>query len=83
MAWPERRIVTLPDNMSDAEGALLEPLGGALHAVSLAGGLRPGASVGVENRNGALAGAVQSGPGFITRGAWPGPSGSLLLASCP
>lgn len=46
MAWPERCLVSLPDNVSDAEGALLEPLGVALHAVSLAS-LRPDGSAGV------------------------------------
>jgi L-iditol 2-dehydrogenase len=46
MAWPERCLVPLPAGLSDADGALLEPLGVALHAVDLAH-LRPGARVGV------------------------------------
>jgi L-iditol 2-dehydrogenase len=46
MAWPERCLVSLPDNLSDAEGALLEPLGVALHAASLAS-VRPGGTAGV------------------------------------
>lgn len=36
MAWPEQRVHALPDSCSDAEGALLEPLGVAIHAVDLA-----------------------------------------------
>ena len=46
MAWPERLLHPLPDNLSQADGAMLEPLGVALHAVDL-GKLRPGMSVGV------------------------------------
>jgi len=46
MAWPRRCLFPLPDGLSPAEGALLEPLGVALHAVDLAH-VRPGASVGV------------------------------------
>ena len=46
MAWPERALFALPDAMSDADGAMLEPLGVALHAVDLAH-MRTGASVGV------------------------------------
>lgn len=46
LVWPERCLVPLPDNVSDDAGALLEPLGVALHAIDLA---PPGrdASVGV------------------------------------
>lgn len=36
MAWPERVLHELPDDLSDDAGALLEPLGVALHAVDLA-----------------------------------------------
>ncbi|HZD57071.1 MAG TPA: zinc-binding dehydrogenase [Anaerolineales bacterium] len=36
MAWPEEHLFTLPDSVTPAEGALLEPLGVALHAVDLA-----------------------------------------------
>ena len=46
MAWPERALFALPDALSDADGAMLEPLGVALHAVDLAH-VRAGASVGV------------------------------------
>ncbi len=46
LAWPETSLVRLPDSLSDAEGAMLEPLGVALYAVDL-GGVRPGTSVGV------------------------------------
>ena len=44
MTWPEKRLVALPASLSDAEGAMLEPLGVALHAVDL-GKLNPGARV--------------------------------------
>jgi len=46
MAWPARALFALPDALSDADGAMLEPLGVALHAVDLAH-VRAGASVGV------------------------------------
>jgi len=46
MAWPERCLYRLPDSLSAADGAMLEPLGVALHAVDLAH-LRPGMTVGV------------------------------------
>jgi L-iditol 2-dehydrogenase len=46
MAWPSRLLFPLPDSLTDDDGAMLEPLGVALHAVDLAG-LRPGMSVGV------------------------------------
>jgi L-iditol 2-dehydrogenase len=46
VAWPERCLVPLPAGLSEADGALLEPLGVALHAADLAH-LRPGARVGV------------------------------------
>jgi L-iditol 2-dehydrogenase len=36
MAWPTRRLHVLPDRLSDAEGALLEPMGVAIHALDLA-----------------------------------------------
>ena len=36
IAWPEVCLHSLPATISDAEGALLEPLGVALHAVDLA-----------------------------------------------
>ena len=46
VAWPERCLVPLPDALTDADGAMLEPLGIALHALDLAH-LRTGARVGV------------------------------------
>ena len=46
LVWPERCLVPLPDNVSDEEGALLEPLGVALHAIDL-GMLEAGALAGV------------------------------------
>ncbi len=46
MAWPTRCLYRLPDALSYADGAMLEPLGIALHAVDLAK-LTTGATVGV------------------------------------
>lgn len=46
MAWPESALFTLPDTVSDVEGALLEPLGVALYALDL-GQIRLGDTVGV------------------------------------
>ncbi len=46
VTWPERCLFPLPDVLSAAEGALLEPLGIALHSVDL-GHLRAGMRVGV------------------------------------
>jgi L-iditol 2-dehydrogenase len=46
MVWPQRCLVPLPDALSDEQGALLEPLGVALHAIDLAGPIQ-GMSVGV------------------------------------
>lgn len=43
-AWPTRLLHPLPDALSDADGAMLEPLGVALHALDLAH-LRIGATV--------------------------------------
>lgn len=45
-SWPEECLFPIPDNLSAADGAMLEPLGVALHSVDLAH-LRPGMSVGV------------------------------------
>ena len=36
MAWPSHRLHPIPETISDDEGALLEPLGVALHAYDLA-----------------------------------------------
>ena len=46
MAWPEHALVPLPEGFTAADGAMLEPLGVAIHAVDLAH-VHPGASVGV------------------------------------
>jgi L-iditol 2-dehydrogenase len=46
MAWPQKCLHPLPDSISDADGAMLEPLGVALHAVDL-GKIKAGMSVGV------------------------------------
>jgi L-iditol 2-dehydrogenase len=46
MAWPERVAHRLPDSLRDAEAALLEPLGVALHALDL-GRVEPGATAAV------------------------------------
>jgi L-iditol 2-dehydrogenase len=46
MAWPTDRLVPLPSSLSDDEGALLEPLGVAVHALDF-GHLRVANSVGV------------------------------------
>jgi L-iditol 2-dehydrogenase len=36
LAWPAARLHPLPDSLDDVDGALLEPLGVALHAMDLA-----------------------------------------------
>jgi len=46
VAWPERLAYAVPDSLEDAEGALLEPLGVALHALDL-GHVEPGTTAGV------------------------------------
>ncbi len=46
LAWPEKNLHPLPDSLSAEDGAMLEPLGVALHAINLSG-LKPGVSVGV------------------------------------
>ena len=46
LAWPERCLYPLPESLSDEEGAMLEPLGVAMHAIDL-GGIQPGDAVGV------------------------------------
>jgi L-iditol 2-dehydrogenase len=46
IAWPERCLVPLPEPFTAADGAMLEPLGVALHALDLAH-VRPGSSVGI------------------------------------
>ena len=46
MAWPERNLYPMPDDFTAADGAMLEPLGVAIHAIDLAH-IRPGMTVGV------------------------------------
>ena len=46
VAWPSARLHRLPDRLSDAEGAVLEPLGVAIHALDL-GHLRIGGTAAV------------------------------------
>jgi L-iditol 2-dehydrogenase len=46
LSWPKSLLHRLPDNFTEIEGALLEPLGVALHALNL-GHVLPGMSVGV------------------------------------
>jgi L-iditol 2-dehydrogenase len=46
VSWEKSCLHPLPDSISDAEGAMLEPLGVAIHAIDLAH-LKPGFSVGV------------------------------------
>jgi L-iditol 2-dehydrogenase len=46
LAWPTARLFPLPEQLSDADGAMLEPLGVAVHAVDL-GHIPLGGSVAV------------------------------------
>ncbi len=46
MAWNERSLFPIPDSITDADGAMLEPLGVAIHTVDL-GKIKAGMSVGV------------------------------------
>ena len=46
VAWPTESLIPVPGALSDADVAMLEPLGVALHAIRLAG-IRPGERVGV------------------------------------
>jgi L-iditol 2-dehydrogenase len=46
MAWPQKCLIDLPDSIDEADGAMLEPLGVAIHAVDL-GKIKVGMSVGV------------------------------------
>jgi L-iditol 2-dehydrogenase len=46
LAWPLANLVPLPDAIDDAAGAMLEPLGVAIHALRLAR-VRPGDAVAV------------------------------------
>jgi L-iditol 2-dehydrogenase len=46
MAWSEKSLFPIPDSFSDADAAMLEPLGVAIHTVDL-GKLKAGMTVGV------------------------------------
>jgi L-iditol 2-dehydrogenase len=46
LAWPTASLIPVPESLSDADVAMLEPLGVALHAIRL-GEIRPGDRVGV------------------------------------
>jgi L-iditol 2-dehydrogenase len=46
IAWPDAQLHRLPDTLSAAEGAMLEPLGVALHAFDL-GHVRPASTIAV------------------------------------
>lgn len=46
MSWPTSRLFRLPDSLTFADGAMLEPLGIALHSVDL-GKIRVGMTIGV------------------------------------
>ncbi|MEV0650452.1 zinc-binding dehydrogenase [Phytomonospora sp. NPDC050363] len=46
LVWPSSRLHPLPDNLSDADGAMLEPLGVAVHSLDL-GHVRLGDTVAV------------------------------------
>ena len=46
MAWNQRSLFPIPDSISNDDGAMLEPLGIAIHTVDL-GKVKPGMSVGV------------------------------------
>jgi L-iditol 2-dehydrogenase len=46
VAWNEKRLFAIPDSVTSDDGAMLEPLGVALHSVDL-GKLKTGMSVGV------------------------------------
>jgi L-iditol 2-dehydrogenase len=46
MSWPVRHMYALPDAINDADGAMLEPLGVAIHAVDL-GHLKAGTSAAI------------------------------------
>ena len=46
IAWSEKSLIPIPDSISDSDGAMLEPLGIAIHTVDL-GKLKPGMTIGV------------------------------------
>jgi L-iditol 2-dehydrogenase len=46
MVWPDQNLIPIPDSLTYADGAMLEPLGVAIHAVDLAH-IKAGMTVGV------------------------------------
>jgi L-iditol 2-dehydrogenase len=46
LVWPKKNLFPIPDSLTYAEGAMLEPLGVAIHSVDL-GNLKTGMTVGV------------------------------------
>ena len=46
LVWQTRQLIPLPNSLSEDDGAMLEPLGVAVHAIDL-GKIRPGMRVGV------------------------------------
>ena len=46
IAWPKQQLFPIPESLTSADGAMLEPLGVAIHAVNL-GKLQAGMTVGV------------------------------------
>jgi L-iditol 2-dehydrogenase len=46
LAWPKRNLYPMPDSLTAADGAMLEPLGVAIHAADL-GKLQAGMTVGI------------------------------------
>ena len=46
VSWPESNLVLLPPELDDADGAMLEPFGVALHTLDLCE-IRPGMTVGI------------------------------------
>lgn len=46
IAWPQKCLYSIPDSISDADSAMLEPLGVGIHAVDL-GKLKAGMNIGV------------------------------------
>jgi L-iditol 2-dehydrogenase len=46
LAWSVKSLIPIPDSISDADGAMLEPLGIAIHTVDL-GKLKSGMTVGI------------------------------------
>lgn len=46
LGWPKRQLFPLSESLTSSDGAMLEPLGVAIHAVDL-GKVRPGMTVGV------------------------------------